>query len=50
MTTNKIAVYSYDAISNTLTMTATFAKQASQLNTAEYNIVRQNDILAVVEG
>lgn len=41
MTTNKIAGYSYDAISNTLTMTATFAKQASQLNTAEYNIVRQ---------
>ncbi len=41
MTTNKIAGYSYDAISNTLTMTAAFAKQASQLNTAEYNIVRQ---------
>ena len=41
MTTNKIAGYSYDAISNTLTMTAAFAKNASQLNTAEYNIVRQ---------
>ena len=41
MTTNKIAGYSYDAISNTLTMTATFAKKASQLNTPEYNIVRQ---------
>lgn len=41
MTTNKIAGYSYDAISNTLTMTAAFAKKASQLNTAEYNIVRQ---------
>ena len=41
MNTNKIAGYSYDAISNTLTMTAAFAKQASQLNTAEYNIVRQ---------
>lgn len=41
MTTNKIAGYSYDAISNTLTMTAAFAKKASQLNTPEYNIVRQ---------
>ena len=41
MTPNKIAGYSYDAISNTLTMTAAFAKKASQLNTAEYNIVRQ---------
>lgn len=41
MTTNKIAGYSYDAISNTLTMTAAFAKKASQLNTAEYTIVRQ---------
>lgn len=41
MTINKIAGYSYDAISNTLTMTAAFAKKASQLNTAEYNIVRQ---------
>ena len=41
MTTNKIAGYSYDAITNTLTMTATFAKKASQLNTAEYHIVRQ---------
>ena len=41
MTTNKIAGYSYDAISNTLTMTATFAKKASQFNTPEYHIVRQ---------
>ena len=41
MTTNKIAGYSYDAISNTLTMTAAFAKKASQLNTPEYHIVRQ---------
>lgn len=41
MTTNKIAGYSYDAITNTLTMTAAFAKKASQLNTPEYNIVRQ---------
>lgn len=41
MATNKIAGYSYDAISNTLTMTAAFAKKASQLNTPEYHIVRQ---------
>jgi hypothetical protein len=49
MTTNKIAGYSYDAISNTLTMTAAFAKKASQINTAEYNIVRQlrNDNLGM---
>lgn len=39
--TNKIAGYSYDALTNTLTMTATFAKKASQLNTNEYNILRQ---------
>lgn len=41
MTTNKIAGYSYDPIDNALTMTAAFAKKASQLNTAEYHIVRQ---------
>ena len=41
MTTNKIAGYSYDPITNSLTMTAAFAKKASQLNTAEYHIVRQ---------
>ncbi|MBR3796884.1 MAG: hypothetical protein IKK34_12785 [Clostridia bacterium] len=41
MTTKKIAGYSYDPITNSLTMTAAFAKKASQLNTAEYNIVRQ---------
>ena len=41
MTTNKIAGYSYDPITNSLTMTAAFAKKASQLNTPEYNIVRQ---------
>ena len=41
MTTNKIAGYSYDPITNSLTMTAAFAKKASQLNTTEYNIVRQ---------
>ena len=33
--------YNYDAITNTLTMTASFAKKASQLNTPEYNTVRQ---------
>lgn len=37
----KTAYYSYNPIDNTLTMTAAFAKKASQLNTAEYNIVRQ---------
>ena len=41
MTTNKIAGYSYDPITNSLTMTAAFAKKASQFNTAEYNIVRR---------
>lgn len=33
--------YNYDAITNTLTMTSSFAKKASQLNTPEYHIVRQ---------
>ena len=33
--------YNYDAITNTLTMTASFAKKASQLNTPEYHTVRQ---------
>lgn len=33
--------YNYDAITNTLTMTASFAKKASQLNTPEYSTVRQ---------
>ena len=37
----KTAYYSYDPIDNTLTMSAAFAKKASQLNTPEYNIVRQ---------
>lgn len=41
MTTKKIAGYSYDPITNSLTMTAAFAKKASQLNTHEYYIVRQ---------
>ena len=39
--TTKIAGYSYDALTNTLTISATFAKKASQLNTNEYNILRQ---------
>lgn len=39
--TNKMTGYNYDAITNTLTMTASFAKKASQLNTPEYNTVRQ---------
>ena len=39
--TKKIAGYSYDAISNTLTMTAAFAKRASNVNSAEYKIVLQ---------
>jgi hypothetical protein len=41
MTTTKIAGYSYDALTNTLTMTASFAKKASQLNTPEYKILLQ---------
>ena len=39
--TTKMTGYNYDAITNTLTMTASFAKKASQLNTPEYHIVRQ---------
>ena len=39
--TTKMTGYNYDAITNTLTMTASFAKKASQLNTPEYNTVRQ---------
>ena len=41
MTTTKIAGYSYDALTNTLTMTASFAKKASQLNTPEYKTLLQ---------
>lgn len=41
MTTKKIAGYSYDPVTNSLTMTAAFAKKASQPNTHEYYIVRQ---------
>ena len=41
MTANKITGYSYDPIDNTLTITNAFAKKASQLNTAEYNIMKQ---------
>ena len=33
--------YSYDVAANTLTVTADFAKKASQLNTLEYRIVKQ---------
>lgn len=33
--------YSYDVATNTLTVTADFAKKASQLNTLEYRIVKQ---------
>lgn len=40
-TTKKNAGYSYDVTTNTLTVTADFAKKASQINTAEYRIVRQ---------
>ena len=39
--TTKMSGYNYNAITNTLTMTASFAKKASQLNTPEYNTVRQ---------
>ena len=41
MTANKITGYSYDPIDNTLTITNAFAKKASQLNTHEYNIMKQ---------
>ena len=41
MIANKITGYSYDPIDNTLTITNAFAKKASQLNTAEYNIMKQ---------
>lgn len=41
MTTAKKVGYSYDVTTNTLTITADFAKKASQINTAEYRIVRQ---------
>lgn len=41
MTTTKIAGYSYDALTNTLSLTTSFAKKASQLNTPEYKILLQ---------
>lgn len=41
MTTTKIAGYSYDALTNTLTISNSFAKKASQLNTPEYKILLQ---------
>lgn len=40
MKTN-VAGYSYDITTNTLTVSADFAKRASQLNTPEYRIVKQ---------
>ena len=40
-TSKKNAGYSYDVTTNTLTVTADFAKKASRINTAEYRIVRQ---------
>ena len=39
--TTKMTGYNYDAITNTLTMTASFAKKASQLNTPEYRTLLQ---------
>ena len=54
MTANKITGYSYDPIDNTLTITNAFAKKASQLNTAEYNIMKQfrrdNPSLTIVKA
>ena len=40
MNTTKRAGYSYDALTNTLTVTKTFMKKASQYGTAEYNIIK----------
>ena len=37
----KTASYNFDIMSNTLTASAAFLKKASQLNTAEYMIVKQ---------
>lgn len=37
----KTTGYAYDAIANVLTVTADFAKKASQLNSPEYRIVKQ---------
>ena len=54
MIANKITGYSYDPIDNTLTITNAFAKKASQLNTAEYNIMKQfrrdNPSLTIVKA
>ena len=36
-----IASYNYDAINNTLTISADFAKKCNDLNSAEYRLVRQ---------
>ena len=40
MNTTKRAGYSYDALTNTLTVTKTFMKKASQYGTAEYNTIK----------
>ncbi len=40
-TTKRNAGYTYDVTTNTLTVTADFAKKASQINTLEYRIIRQ---------
>ena len=40
MNTTKRAGYSYDALTNTLTVTKTFMKKASQYGTSEYNILK----------
>ena len=41
MKKTNVAGYSYDITTNTLTVTADFAKKASQINTPEYRIVKQ---------
>ena len=41
MKKTNVTGYSYDITTNTLTVTADFAKKASQLNTPEYRIVKQ---------
>ena len=41
MKKTNVTGYSYDITTNTLTVTADFAKKASQLNTPEYRVVKQ---------
>ena len=41
MKKTNVTGYSYDITTNTLTVTADFAKKASQLNTPEYRILKQ---------